>query len=138
MTTKHKIVLAAGCFDILHVGHVRHLKAAKALGDYLVVALTKDSHVNKGPRRPVFNERQREEMLRELRCVDQILMVESTAEALRIISPDIFVKGGDYKTRIQPEHRAYCDQMAIEIAFTNEPQYSSTDLLHYYDQPRQR
>ena len=138
MTTKHKIILAAGCFDILHVGHVRHLKAAKALGDYLVVALTKDSHVNKGPRRPVFNERQREEMLRELRCVDQILMVESTAEALRIVSPDIFVKGSDYKTRIQPEHRVYCEQMAIEIAFTNEPQFSSTDLLHYYDQPRQR
>ena len=138
MKNSHKIVLAAGCFDILHVGHVRHLKAAKALGDYLVVALTKDSHVNKGPRRPVFNERQREEMLRELRCVDQILMVESTAEALRIISPDIFVKGSDYKTRIQPEHRVYCEQMAIEIVFTNESMFSSTDLLHYYDQPRQR
>ena len=138
MIRSHKIVMAAGCFDVLHVGHVKHLKAAKALGDYLVVALTKDSHVNKGPRRPVFNERQREEMLRELKCVDQIILVESTAEALRIVSPDIFVKGSDYKTRIQPEHRAYCEQMEIEIAFTNEPQFSSTDLLHYYDRSQPR
>lgn len=134
----HKIVLSVGCFDPLHVGHVKHFKAARTLGHYLVVAVTKDSHVNKGPRRPVFNQAQRMEMVRELRCVDMVLLSESAAESLSIIKPHIFALGWEYKNRVQPEHRAYCDQMGIEIAFTNEPVFSSTDLLHYYDRPQPR
>ena len=134
----HKIVMATGCFDPLHIGHVRHFRAARALGNHLVVGVTKDTHVNKGPRRPVFNEKQRMDMVRELRCVDLVVLVESAADALKIIKPHIFALGWEYKNRVQPEHRAYCEQNGIEIAFTNEPTFSSTDLLHYYDRPQPR
>ena len=133
-----RIVLANGCWDLIHYGHLRHLQAARRLGDWLVVSITKDAYVKKGPRRPVFSDRQRREMVGALNCVDRTILVESALEALEMVSPQVFVKGGDYATRIEPEHRAYCTKHGIEIVFTNEPHYSSTDLLHYYDRPEQR
>ena len=131
MKNSHKIVLAAGCFDILHVGHVRHLKAAKALGDYLVVALTKDSHVNKGPRRPVFNERQREEMLRELRCVDDVVWTENSVGSILLLKPTIFVKGIDYAAgdRWTEDVEAACRKVGAKIAFTTTPKMSATEII---------
>jgi cytidyltransferase-like protein len=114
------------------------LRTAKTYGHNLIVAVTRDAFVNKGPRRPVFNEKQRVEMLRELRCVDMVILVDSAMQALETIKPHIFVKGGDYKNRIEPEHYRYCQKHGIEIAFTNEPHYSSTDLLHFYDRPEPR
>jgi len=136
--TSPKLVLSVGCFDPLHIGHIRHFKAARALGALLVVAVTRDKFVNKGPRRPVFNELQRKESVAELRCVDYTIFSDSALEALRIIRPHIFALGWEYKTRVEPEHRQFCEQGGIEIAFTNEPTFSSTDLLHYYDRPEPR
>ena len=133
--TSSRIVLSHGCFDPLHIGHLKHFKAAKAMGDMLVVAITRDKFVNKGARRPVFSEQLRKEMIEELRCVDLTVLVESTLHALESVKPHIFVKGGDYVTRIEPQHRQYCEAHGIEIRFTNEVHYSSTDLLHYYDRP---
>ena len=134
MTSVHKkIVLANGVFDILHYGHLRHLYAARRLGDWLVVAVTKDAFVNKGPGRPVFPEYERLEMVDALYVVDKAILVESAEEALVRVRPDIFVKGSDYKGKIAPEHEAYCKANNIEIVFTEEPHYSSTKLLHYYD-----
>lgn len=130
-----KIVLANGVFDILHIGHLRHLQAARKLGDWLVVSITKDAYVNKGPRRPVFTDRERREMVQALDVVDRTILVESALEALEIVQPQVFVKGADYQTRIDPEHLAYCKAHGIEIVFTDEPHYSSTSLLHYYDRP---
>jgi bifunctional ADP-heptose synthase (sugar kinase/adenylyltransferase) len=100
-----------------------------------VVTITRDAYVNKGPRRPVFNERERKEMVGALTCVDRTILVDSALEALKLVEPQVFVKGGDYITRINPEHKEYCKEHGIEIVFTNEPHYSSTDLLHYYDRP---
>ena len=65
-----RIVQAHGCFDLLHLGHIRHLQAAKAAGDYLIVTVTPDEFVSKGPGRPVFPLEQRMEALRALACVD--------------------------------------------------------------------
>lgn len=76
-------------------------------------------------------------MVAALSCVDRTILVESALEALEMIRPHVFVKGGDYRTSIKPEHAAYCKDHGIEIVFTNEPHYSSTELLHFYDQPRQ-
>lgn len=132
-----KIVLANGVFDLLHYGHLRHLIAARNLGDWLVVSVTKDAFVNKGPGRPVFPEDERREMVEALYIVDKVILVSGAMEALERIKPDIFVKGSDYKDKIEPEHEEYCRQNNIKIAFTNEPHYSSTKLLHYYDRPGQ-
>lgn len=95
-----KIVFTNGCFDLLHVGHVRYLKEAKALGDVLVVALNSDASVQKlkGPTRPVQKEEDRAEILASLGCVDHtFLFSEETPEkVIRKIKPDFLVKGGDW------------------------------------------
>ena len=96
-----KIVFTNGCFDLLHVGHVRYLQAAKALGNFLVVALNSDVSVKKlkGPSRPVQSENDRAEILAALGCVDfTLLFDEETPERLiQLIRPDILAKGGDWK-----------------------------------------
>ena len=133
-----KIVLCSGCWDILHIGHLRHLQAARRYGDWLVVSVTKYAYVKKGPRRPVFSDRERREMVGALNCVDQTVLVADQLEAFEMVKPHVLVKGGDYLTRIEPEHRDYCKAHGIEIVFTNEAHYSSTDLLHYYDRSEPR
>lgn len=96
-----KIVFTNGCFDLLHIGHVRYLQEAKSQGDILVVALNTDASVRKlkGPERPVQLESDRAEILAALSCVDYtILFDEDTPEkVIHNIKPDILVKGGDWK-----------------------------------------
>lgn len=121
------MVLVNGCFDFLHIGHVRHLKAARKLGEVLIVSLTKDRSVNKGPGRPVFGEKDRAEML-EPYC-DEIVLVDDALEALQKVDPDIFVKGPDYVGKIEPEHADYCKARGIKIVFTKEPKHSSSALI---------
>lgn len=130
-----KVILANGCFDLLHYGHMRHLQAARQLGGRLIVAVTRDRSVNKGPGRPVFNELQRTEMLHALRFVSGTILVDDTIEALEKIRPDVLVKGQEYRKTIREDIRKYCDLRSIEIAFTNEVVYSSTKLLNFYDRP---
>ena len=130
----HKVVLANGCFDPFHYGHLLHLKAARKLGDVLVVAVTKDRSVNKGPGRPVFSELQRAEMV-EAYC-DSVILVDSSLEALQQVDPDVFVKDQEYRGKILPEDQSYCDARGINIVFTEEKKYSSTELLQHYDRLR--
>ena len=102
-----KIVFTNGCFDILHVGHVRYLTAAKKFGDVLIVGLNTDASVKKlkGDSRPVNNEKDRAEVLLGLKAVDYVVFFgEQTAENLiSEIKPDIYVKGGDYTLETLPE-----------------------------------
>lgn len=99
--SKEKIVFTNGCFDLLHIGHVRYLQEAKRLGTILVVALNSDKSVQvlKGPTRPIQNENDRAEILAALACVDYtFLFDEQTPErVIKAIKPDILVKGGDWK-----------------------------------------
>lgn len=94
------IVSTNGCFDILHVGHLRYLQAAKSFGDILIVAINSDSSVKaiKGDNRPVISESERAELLGGLECVDYVTIFEQTTpiETLLKLKPDIHVKGGDY------------------------------------------
>ncbi|MGZ3745339.1 MAG: D-glycero-beta-D-manno-heptose 1-phosphate adenylyltransferase [Pseudobdellovibrionaceae bacterium] len=96
-----KIVFTNGCFDLLHVGHVRYLQEAKRLGDVLVVGVNSDASIRilKGPTRPVQNEADRAEILAALGCVDfTVIFTEETPKNLiETVKPDILVKGGDWK-----------------------------------------
>lgn len=95
------VVFTNGAFDLLHVGHVRYLQAARALGDMLIVGLNSDASVRayKGPSRPLVTQDERAELLAALACVDYVTIFdEPTAEALvAALQPDIYVKGGDYR-----------------------------------------
>jgi rfaE bifunctional protein nucleotidyltransferase chain/domain len=93
------VVLCHGCFDLLHVGHVRYLEAAASRGDVLVVTVTADGQVGKGPGRPVFPQEQRAELLAALRCVDGVAINRwATAEpTLRLVQPDVYAKGQEYR-----------------------------------------
>ena len=95
------VVFTNGCFDILHIGHVRYLQDARALGDILVVGLNSDDSVKrlKGPERPVVSELERAEILAALECVDylSIFPEDTPIELLEVVRPSIHVKGGDYK-----------------------------------------
>ncbi len=102
-----KIVFTNGCFDILHVGHVRYLTAAKSFGDVLIVGLNSDESVRnlKGAGRPINNEKDRAEVLLGLRAVDYVAIFgERTAEKIIAeVAPDVYVKGGDYTLETLPE-----------------------------------
>jgi rfaE bifunctional protein nucleotidyltransferase chain/domain len=96
-----KIVFTNGCFDLLHVGHVRYLAEAKALGDFLVVGINSDASVQKlkGPTRPVQNQNDRAEILSQLKSVDFVTIFDEQTprELITVVRPDILVKGGDWK-----------------------------------------
>jgi D-glycero-beta-D-manno-heptose 1-phosphate adenylyltransferase len=95
-----RLVFTNGVFDLLHVGHVRYLTAARALGDVLVVAINSDRSVRelKGPDRPVFNQAERAEILAALRCIDYVTIFDdiSPRSLITELLPDVLVKGGDY------------------------------------------
>jgi rfaE bifunctional protein nucleotidyltransferase chain/domain len=104
------IVTTNGCFDILHVGHVRYLQKTKEFADKLIVALNSDVSVKKikGPDRPVNNENDRAEILCALECVDYVVLFdESSPEQLLLeIKPDVHTKGADYTVETLPEAKA--------------------------------
>src|SRR5439155_6263105 len=127
-----KIVLANGCFDILHVGHVRYLAGARAEGDVLVVGVNADSGVVglKGPGRPVLNEHARALLVAALREVDYVVIfsepnVESLLTELR---PDVHAKGTDYTTDTVPE-KATAERLGIRVAIVGDPKDHSTREL---------
>src|SRR6266513_4245608 len=95
-----KLVATNGCFDLLHVGHVRYLQAARGLGDALVIGLNGDHSVRelKGSGRPINNERDRAEVLAALECVDFVTIFPEVraTRLLEVVSPAIYTKGGDY------------------------------------------
>jgi rfaE bifunctional protein nucleotidyltransferase chain/domain len=98
-----RIVHCHGVFDLLHVGHIRHFEKAKELGDVLVVTLTADRYVNKGPHRPAFNQNLRAEAIAALACVDCVAINDdaSAVPAIEVIRPHFYVKGSDYRDRPQ-------------------------------------
>lgn len=127
-----RIVLANGCFDILHVGHVRYLEGARALGDLLVVGINGDEQVRllKGEGRPLVPERERAETVASLRAVDFVtIFPEPTVEAiLRAIRPDIHAKGTDYTEDSVPE-RDVVRSFGGRVAIVGDPKDHSTSEM---------
>src|SRR5262249_15314667 len=101
------VVLANGCFDILHVGHVRYLEGARALGEVVVVAINSDRSVRaiKGLGRPILNETERVALVSALRCVDYVVVFDEpdVTRVIDVLRPDIHAKGSDYTEETVPE-----------------------------------
>ena len=101
------VVTTNGCFDILHVGHVRYLEKTKSFADYLIVLLNSDKSVRsiKGPERPINNENDRAEVLSALKCVDYVVLFDedSPRDLLDDMKPDVYTKGSDYNMETLPE-----------------------------------
>ncbi len=130
-----RIVLTNGCFDLLHVGHVRYLEAARGLGDLLVVGVNSDQSVRnlKGAHRPINNERDRAEVIAALSCVDLVAIFHET-RAVRLLeeaAPAIYTKGGDYTLdSLDPTERAVLEKLGAEIRILPlESGYSTSALL---------
>jgi rfaE bifunctional protein nucleotidyltransferase chain/domain len=132
---RRRIVLANGCFDVLHVGHVRYLAGASAEGDVLVVGVNADSAVHglKGPGRPVLNERARALLVAALREVDYVVIFpEPNVEALLSeLRPGVHAKGTDYTAETVPE-RATAEKLGIRVAIVGDPKdHSTRELLQH-------
>jgi len=133
------VVHCHGVFDLLHPGHLQHFQAAKNLGNILVVTISPDKYVNKGPGRPVFNQRLRAEYLAALEVVNYVAVNESPSavETIHLLRPNIYVKGNEYKSlkdltgNISKEKKAIED-VGGEMAFISDPVFSSTALLNEY------
>jgi rfaE bifunctional protein nucleotidyltransferase chain/domain len=132
------VVLAHGTFDLLHLGHVKHLQAAAKEGDVLIVTVTADRFVNKGPGRPIFSEHMRAEMLSSLECVNYVGISDapSSEAVLQAIRPNVYVKGSDYINsdddvtgKIVAE-RKMVEKHGGRIAFTQDITFSSTSLIN--------
>ncbi|MDD5194969.1 MAG: PfkB family carbohydrate kinase [Candidatus Omnitrophica bacterium] len=135
-----KIVHCHGVFDLLHPGHIKHFEAAKRKGDILVVTLTKDEFVNKGPGRPVFNQHLRAESIAAIECVDFVAInIWPTAiEAIKILKPHFYAKGSDYAKqeddltgKINEEEKAV-KAVGGSLHITDEVSFSSSSLLNTY------
>lgn len=138
-----RVVFTNGCFDLIHLGHVRYLEEARALGDVLVLGLNSDTSVRqlKGPQRPLVGQQERAELMSALRPVDHVVIFEElTADNVLLeLKPNIYVKGGDYSlseaaTRTakplpeEPTVRSYGGQIVF-IPFL--PGHSTTDLIRH-------
>jgi len=127
-----RVVFANGCFDTLHVGHIRYLEGARREGDILVVGVNADSSVCnlKGPGRPILDENARAHLVAALRCVDYVVLFgESNVEALlEEMRPDVHAKGTDYTIETVPE-RAVAKRLGIRVAIVGDPKDHSTKGL---------
>lgn len=132
---KKKIVATNGCFDLLHVGHVRYLSSARAFGDLLIVGLNGDDSVRKlkGPGRPLNSEKDRAEVLAALEAVDLVAIFpeQRATRFIQLVAPDVYVKGGDYKTdTLNAEERQILEKLGSKIDIVAfEKGYSTSSLL---------
>ena len=128
-----------GCFDLMHPGHIKYFQAARRMGDCLVVTVTPDRYVDKGPGRPVFNQQLRAESVAALECVDYVAINNwPTAEqSLRLLRPHFYVKGQEFENlrdktgKIQREYRVV-REIGARMRFTHELVFSSTSLIERF------
>ena len=133
-----RVVLCHGTFDLMHTGHIRYLQRAKKEGDVLLVTVTADEYVNKGPGRPIFNEHLRAENLAALECVDFVAInhAVTAVDALHKIKPNVYVKGSEYRSHGNDvTGNIIREQEAVEVHggevfYTDEITFSSSSLLN--------
>jgi len=124
-----RVVLANGCFDTLHVGHIRYLAGAKREGDLLVVGVNSDASVSslKGPGQPILDEQARAQLVAAIQHVDYVVIFpeRSVESLLEDLKPDVHAKGTDYTPETVPE-RAVADRLGIHVAIVGDPKSHST------------
>ena len=133
-----KIILCHGVFDLLHIGHIKYFKEAKSMGGILIVTITPDRFVNKGPGRPAFNQKYRAEAIAALEVVDFVAINEwpTAIEPIKILKPDLYVKGPDYKDyKEDVTGNIQLEEDAVKlgggrIAFTSDVTFSSSLLIN--------
>lgn len=138
-----RVAQCHGCFDLLHLGHIKHFESAKNSADIVVVTITPDRFVNKGPGRPVFNENLRMEAIAALQAVDYVALNkwETAIETIRLVKPTFYVKGQDYKDREKDlTKNIYLEEEAVQsvggsILFTEEIVFSSSSLINSHFSP---
>jgi rfaE bifunctional protein nucleotidyltransferase chain/domain len=135
-TRDRSVVLSQGCFDLVHLGHVRHFRQARALGDLLVVAVTEDRYVNKGPGRPRFTLAQRLEFLAELECVDFAVpnLTATAIPVLEVLRPDVYIRGAEYEVAKADDPRFRAEQDLVagyggRVTFSHDPLVRSSTAL---------
>tara|TARA_Y100000294_G_scaffold145701_1_gene140984 strand:- start:142 stop:1665 length:1524 start_codon:yes stop_codon:yes gene_type:complete len=135
-----KIVLCHGVFDLLHIGHIKHFNRAKSYGDLLVVSVTCDKYVNKGPYRPAFNEQHRLEAIQALDAVDFVVLSKypSATNLINELKPNVYCKGKDYKNiaeditgEIKKEIKAI-KKVGGKIIFTQDITFSSSKIINNF------
>lgn len=124
-----------GVFDVFHYGHLVHLQAARTYGDVLIVTITADKYVFKGPNRPVFKQHQRVAMLRALAFVDDVRIIDAPGaeEAIRQVRPKVYVKGVEYEGKLK--EKALVESLGGRVVFTYDKVASSiktTKILRHY------
>lgn len=129
-----KLVFTNGCFDLLHLGHVRYLAAARGLGDLLIVGLNGDESVRelKGQNRPINSQADRAEILAALEAVDHVIVFEEkrVTELLKDLRPDIYTKGGDYtREALDPGERRLLEALGTRIEIVPLVEGKSTTNL---------
>ncbi len=140
---KKKFVLAHGVFDLFHIGHKRHLENAKSYADFLVVSITADKFVKKGPNRPIFNSLQRAELISSLEVVDYVYINndETPIQLIKEIKPNFYIKGNDYSDlKKDLTGNIYKEKKAIEngggeLIISNEIEFSSSNLINNFFKP---
>lgn len=138
-STGKSVVLCHGCFDLMHPGHVKYFQAAARMGDLLLVTVTPDRYVDKGPGRPVFGETLRAETISALACVDYVSINPwpTAEETLRLLRPSVYVKGQEFESLVDPSGKIQKEfqvvrEIGAEMRFTREIVFSSTELLNRY------
>ena len=137
---KKKLVLSHGVFDVFHYGHKKHFESAKKFGDILVVSLTSDKYVNKGPGRPFFNQNVRSELISALEIVDYVIINDSDTpiNLLKTLKPNYYVKGPDYyNLNDDITKNIYREKSAVEksggkLVFTSDEKFSSSKLINNF------
>lgn len=136
----NKVVHCHGVFDLLHIGHIRYVEQARRMGDILIVTVTPDRYVDKGPHRPAFPEKLRAEALASLNCVDFVAINKwpTAEETLRLLRPNIYVKGSEFKNiasdptgKIGHEEKVI-REIGAKLAFTEDIVFSSSNLINRF------
>ena len=135
-----RVVQCHGVFDIIHLGHIRHFNLAKKEGDVLVVTLTRDKYVKRGPGRPIFNEQLRAETLASLSMIDYVCVLDSptATDFIKTVKPNTYVKGKEYKAKEKDvTGKIYEEEEAIssvggKLSFTDDITFSSSSIINNY------